>query len=100
MNFSREAEALKKKQEFARQVILDQIEDRRQCREREEEKMIKEEKLKRWELLNRIKTTEVVAKYEDIRKNEEWQKTLKYRDELIKQMVTNSYISHSFFLFL
>lgn len=65
----------------------DRIEDRKIVIARKEEQKRKEKEVKKWEMLNRYKSDEVMKYYDENNKKKQWNKTLKYRQDLVEQMV-------------
>lgn len=65
----------------------ERIEDHYKAMQREEKRKIAEAEVHKWEMLNRYKTDECIKEYDKNKNLKNWDKIVKYRQELQTQML-------------
>lgn len=53
----------------------------------------KEAEIRKWEMLNKYKVDEVTRKYQEEKRKEQWNNILRYRQELLDQMVSCCFLN-------
>lgn len=53
----------------------------------------KEAEIRKWEMLNKYKVDEVTRKYREEKRKEQWNNILRYRQELLDQMVSCCFLN-------
>lgn len=52
-----------------------------------------EAEIRKWEMLNKYKVDEVTRKYQEEKRKEQWNNILRYRQELLDQMVSCCFLN-------
>ncbi|KAK4873720.1 hypothetical protein RN001_013080 [Aquatica leii] len=87
-----EFEKLQAEKKYQEQLEKDRKEERIKQAKREAQRKFEENEIMKWQMLNRFKTNDVIKEYNKKKEEEEWQKKLRYRQNLFEQMAENDVV--------